>query len=117
VLTRNQLLEIARRDENGAFKVPLQRLSQVTAELQDSVMKTRMQPIGNAWTKLPRLVRDLCEELGKEIDVETRGAETEIDRQLLDMVRDPMVHIIRNARQGHCVGGTGRRFHHAVHRR
>jgi two-component system, chemotaxis family, sensor kinase CheA len=97
VLTRNQLLEIARRDENGAFKVPLQRLSQVTAELQDSVMKTRMQPIGNAWTKLPRLVRDLCEELGKEIDIETRGAETEIDRQLLDMVRDPMVHIIRNA--------------------
>jgi two-component system, chemotaxis family, sensor kinase CheA len=97
VLTRNQLLEISRRDENGAFKVPLQRLSQVTAELQESVMKTRMQPIGNAWTKLPRLMRDLCAELGKEIDIETKGADTEIDRQLLDMIRDPMVHMIRNA--------------------
>jgi two-component system, chemotaxis family, sensor kinase CheA len=97
VLTRNQLLEISRRDENSAFKVPLQRLSQVTAELQESVMKTRMQPIGNAWTKLPRLMRDLCTDLGKEIDLETRGAETEIDRQLLELVRDPMIHMIRNA--------------------
>ncbi len=97
VLTRNQLLETARRDENAAFKVPLQRLSQVTAELQDSVMKTRMQPIGNAWTKLPRLIRDLCAELGKDIDIETSGAETEIDRQLLELVRDPMLHMIRNA--------------------
>jgi two-component system, chemotaxis family, sensor kinase CheA len=97
VLTRNQLLEIARRDENSAFKVPLQRLSQVTAELQESVMKTRMQPIGNAWTKLPRLIRDLCTDLGKDIELETHGAETEIDRQLLELVRDPMVHMIRNA--------------------
>jgi two-component system, chemotaxis family, sensor kinase CheA len=97
VLTRNQLLDIARRDENNAFKVPLQRLSQVTAELQESVMKTRMQPIGNAWTKLPRLMRDLCAELGKDIEIETSGADTEIDRQLLELVRDPMLHIIRNA--------------------
>jgi two-component system, chemotaxis family, sensor kinase CheA len=97
VLTRNQLLEISRRDENSAFKVPLQRLSQVTAELQESVMKTRMQPIGNAWTKLPRLIRDLSTDLGKDIDLETHGADTEIDRQLLELVRDPMVHMIRNA--------------------
>ncbi len=97
VLTRNQLLDIARRDDNGAYKVPLQRLSQVTAELQESVMKTRMQPIGNAWTKLPRLVRDLCTELGKDLEIETFGAETEIDRQLLELVRDPMIHMIRNA--------------------
>jgi two-component system chemotaxis sensor kinase CheA len=59
VLTRNQLLEISRRHEDTEFKVPLQRLSTVTAELQDGVMKTRMQPIGNAWQKLPRIVRDL----------------------------------------------------------
>ncbi|MGL4240556.1 MAG: chemotaxis protein CheW [Beijerinckiaceae bacterium] len=97
VLTRNQLLELARRDSSDAFKVPLQRLSQVTAELQEGVMKTRMQPIGNAWTKLPRLIRDLCTELGKDIDIETSGAETEIDRQLLELVRDPMLHMIRNA--------------------
>ncbi len=97
VLTRNQLMEISRRDENSAFKVPLQRLSHVTAELQESVMKTRMQPIGTAWAKLPRLVRDLCEDLGKELDLEMNGADTEIDRQLLDLVKDPMLHMIRNA--------------------
>jgi two-component system, chemotaxis family, sensor kinase CheA len=97
VLTRNQLLEISRRGGSDAYKVPLQRLSQVTAELQESVMKTRMQPIGTAWTKLPRLMRDLCSELGKDIDIETHGAETEIDRQLLELIRDPMLHMIRNA--------------------
>ena len=97
VLTRNQLLEIERRDETSAYKAPLQRLSHVTAELQESVMKTRMQPIGNAWAKLPRLVRDLCEELGKDIDLQMSGAETEIDRQLLEMIKDPMLHMIRNA--------------------
>ena len=67
VLTRNQLLEISRRNEDTEFKVPLQRLSNVTAELQEGVMKTRMQPIGNAWQKLPRIVRDLSGELGKQI--------------------------------------------------
>lgn len=97
VLTRNQLLEISRRDENSPFKTPLQRLSHVTAELQESVMKTRMQPIGTAWSRLPRLMRDLCEELGKDIDLVTEGAETEIDRQLLELIRDPMLHMIRNA--------------------
>jgi two-component system chemotaxis sensor kinase CheA len=97
VLTRNQLLEISRRDEREAFKVPLQRLSLVTAELQETVMKTRMQPIGNAWTKLPRLIRDLCQDLGKDIELTMLGAETEIDRQLLELIKDPMLHMIRNA--------------------
>ena len=60
VLTRNQLMEISRRNEDSEFKVPLQRLSNVTTELQEGVMKTRMQPIGNAWSKLPRIVRDLA---------------------------------------------------------
>ena len=69
VLTRNQLLEIVRRQDDSDFKVPLQRLSNVTAELQEGVMKTRMQPIGNAWQKLPRVVRDLCAELGKDIEL------------------------------------------------
>jgi len=96
VLTRNQLLEIARRHEDSDFKVPLQRLSNVTAELQEGVMKTRMQPIGNAWQKLPRIVRDLCAELGKEIELEMRGAETELDRQVLELVKDPLTHLVRN---------------------
>jgi two-component system chemotaxis sensor kinase CheA len=97
VLTRNQLLEIVRRHEDSDFKVPLQRLSNVTAELQEGVMKTRMQPIGNAWQKLPRIVRDLSAELGKQIDLEMRGAETELDRQVLELVKDPLTHLVRNS--------------------
>jgi two-component system, chemotaxis family, sensor kinase CheA len=96
VLTRNQLLEIARRQEDSDFKVPLQRLSNVTAELQEGVMKTRMQPIGNAWQKLPRIVRDLCGELGKDIELKMHGAETELDRQVLELVKDPLTHLVRN---------------------
>src|SRR5580693_2151104 len=96
VLTRNQLLEIVRRNEDSDFKVPLQRLSSVTAELQEGVMKTRMQPIGNAWQKLPRVVRDLCAELGKDIELAMRGADTELDRQVLELVRDPLTHLVRN---------------------
>jgi two-component system chemotaxis sensor kinase CheA len=97
VLTRNQLLEISRRNEDTEFKVPLQRLSNVTAELQEGVMKTRMQPIGNAWQKLPRIVRDLSAELGKQIELEMHGADTELDRQVLDLIKDPLTHMVRNS--------------------
>jgi two-component system chemotaxis sensor kinase CheA len=97
VLTRNQLLEIVRRHEDSEFKVPLQRLSNVTAELQEGVMKTRMQPIGNAWQKLPRIIRDLATELGKDIELEMHGAETELDRQVLDLIKDPLTHMVRNS--------------------
>ena len=97
VLTRNQLLQLARAEETSAFTVPLQRLSQITSDLQDGVMKTRMQPIGNAWSKLPRLVRDLSNELGKRIELEMRGAETELDRQVLELIKDPLTHMVRNS--------------------
>jgi two-component system, chemotaxis family, sensor kinase CheA len=96
VLTRNQLLEIVRRHEDSDFKVPLQRLSNVTAELQEGVMKTRMQPIGNAWQKLPRIVRDVAAELGKEIELDVHGADTELDRQVLELIKDPLTHLVRN---------------------
>jgi two-component system chemotaxis sensor kinase CheA len=97
VLTRNQLMEIARRTDDSQFKLPLQRLSAVTAELQESVMKARMQPIGGLWQKLPRLVRDLSSELDKEIDIQFQGAETELDRQVLECIKDPLTHLVRNA--------------------
>ncbi|MBL1420464.1 MAG: chemotaxis protein CheA, partial [Alphaproteobacteria bacterium] len=97
VLTRNQLLEILRRQDDNEFKVPLQRLSNVTAELQEGVMKTRMQPIGNAWQKLPRIIRDLSNDLDKKIDLEMIGAETELDRQVLEMIKDPLTHMVRNS--------------------
>jgi len=60
-------------------------------------MQTRMQPIGTAWTKLSRVIRDLSEELGKKIELVQTGAETEIDRQLLEMIKDPLLHMVRNA--------------------
>jgi two-component system chemotaxis sensor kinase CheA len=97
VLTRNQLLDIVRRHDDSEFKVPLQRLSNVTAELQDGVMRTRMQPIGNAWQKLPRIVRDLSTELRKDIELEMHGADTELDRQVLERIKDPLTHMVRNS--------------------
>ena len=104
VLTRNQLLQIARvqgqqegEEATAVFVTPLQRLSQITSDLQEGVMKTRMQPIGNAWSKLPRLVRDLANELGKRIELVTTGAETELDRQVLELIRDPLTHMVRNS--------------------
>jgi two-component system chemotaxis sensor kinase CheA len=97
VLTRNQLLQLARGQENPAFSVPLQRLSHITSDLQEGVMKTRMQPIGNAWGKLPRLVRDLARDLGKRIELEMTGADTELDRQVLELIKDPLTHMVRNS--------------------
>ncbi|MDX1739004.1 MAG: Hpt domain-containing protein, partial [Alphaproteobacteria bacterium] len=97
VLTRNQLLQILRSAGDSEFNAPLQRLSHVTSELQEGVMKTRMQPIGNAWAKLPRIVRDLSIELKKKIDLQMIGAETELDRQVLDIIKDPLTHMVRNS--------------------
>ncbi|MCA3262618.1 MAG: hybrid sensor histidine kinase/response regulator [Telmatospirillum sp.] len=96
VLTRNQLLQILRSQKDSEFSVPLQRLNHVTSELQEGVMKTRMQPIGNAWSKLPRLIRDLSHELGKKIDLVMHGQETELDRQVLELIKDPLTHLVRN---------------------
>ena len=97
VLTRNQLLQMVRRMGDSEFAAPLQRLSHCTSELQEGVMKTRMQPIGNAWSKLPRIVRDLSHELSKKIDLQMHGAETELDRQVLDLIKDPLTHMVRNS--------------------
>ena len=97
VLTRNQLMQISRNEKDSEFTVPLQRLSQVTSELQEGVMKTRMQPIGNAWSKLPRLVRDLSIDLNKKIDLQMLGADTELDRQVLELIKDPLTHMVRNS--------------------
>jgi two-component system chemotaxis sensor kinase CheA len=97
VLSRNQLLRLHGEASDDPYTLPLQQLSAITAELQDTVMQTRMQPIGLAWKVLPRLVRELSRELGKEVALDLSGAETEVDRQLLDAVRDPILHIVRNA--------------------
>ena len=96
VLNRNQLLELTRHRENDTVKAPLQRLSGLTTDLQDAVMRARMQPVGRLFSGLPRLVRELCAECNKKIDLVTDGADTELDRQLIEVLRDPLTHLIRN---------------------
>ncbi|MHA1537531.1 MAG: hybrid sensor histidine kinase/response regulator [Alphaproteobacteria bacterium] len=97
VLTRNQLLQMVRGREDSEFEFPLQRLSHITTDLQEGVMKTRMQPIKNAWAKLPRIVRDLAMESKKKIDLQMLGGDTELDRQVLDLIKDPLMHMVRNS--------------------
>ncbi|MEO9189809.1 MAG: chemotaxis protein CheA [Acetobacteraceae bacterium] len=97
VLTRNQLLQLARGEQDSRFAAPLQRLSHITSDLQEGVMKTRMQPIGHAWNKLPRMVRELAHDLGKRIELVMLGAETELDRQVLELIKDPLTHMVRNS--------------------
>ncbi|MDA0782904.1 MAG: chemotaxis protein CheW [Rickettsiales bacterium] len=97
VLTRNQLMQIMRQQQDSAFNLALQRLNGITTEIQESVMKTRMQPVGNAWTKLPRIIRDLSVELGKKIELKMTGEDTELDRHLLEAITDPLTHMIRNS--------------------
>lgn len=96
VLNRNQLLEITRNRENDPVKPPLQRLSGLTTDLQDAVMRARMQPVGRLYSSLPRLMRELSSDLRKKIDLVTDGADTELDRQLIEVLRDPLTHLIRN---------------------
>lgn len=97
VLTRNQLLQLLRTNTSSDFASPLQRLNHITSELQEQVMKSRMQPISSAWSPFPRLVRDLSKDLGKKIELHQLGAETELDRQLLEFIKDPLTHMVRNS--------------------
>ena len=97
VLTRNQLLQMVRGRDDSEFEFPLQHLSHITTDLQEGVMKTRMQPIKNAWAKLPRIVRDLAMESKKKIELEMIGGDTELDRQVLDLIKDPLMHMVRNS--------------------
>ncbi len=97
VLTRNQLMQILQGRTDNEFAGSLQRLSGVTSELQEGVMKLRMQPIETACVKLPRIVRDIARDLGKKIELTIEGGKTEIDRQVLEMIRDPITHLVRNA--------------------
>jgi two-component system chemotaxis sensor kinase CheA len=83
-LTRNQLLELTRRENDDTIKAPLQRLSGLISDLQDAVMRARMQPVGRLFGGLPRLVREVAAEVGKKIHLVTEGAETALDRQLID---------------------------------
>ena len=97
VLTRNQILQFNVEREDPALNATSQRLNLITTELQEGVMKTRMQPIGVVWNKLPRVVRDMATTLGKQIHLQMDGAETELDRTIIEAIKDPLMHVIRNS--------------------
>jgi two-component system, chemotaxis family, sensor kinase CheA len=97
VLTRNQILQFNTEREDAALNATSQRLNLITTELQEGVMKTRMQPIGMVWNKLPRVVRDLAVAFGKQIQLVMDGAETELDRTIIEAIKDPLVHLVRNS--------------------
>ncbi len=97
VLTRNQILQVASTRDEAALAAPAQHLNLLTTELQEGVMKTRMQPIGNVWNKFPRVVRDLAVECQKAIRIEMEGADTELDKTIIEAIKDPLTHLVRNA--------------------
>jgi two-component system chemotaxis sensor kinase CheA len=97
VLARNQILQYTITQKNASFLATSQRLSLITTELQEGVMKTRMQPIANVWGRFPRVVRDLASACGKEVFIQMEGSETELDRTIIEAIKDPLTHIVRNA--------------------
>jgi two-component system, chemotaxis family, sensor kinase CheA len=97
VLARNQLLQFSSSNLDSGFQAISQRLNRIAGELQEEVMKTRMQPIGNVWNKFPRTVRDLALSCGKKVKLEMQGQDTELDRTILEAVKDPLTHLVRNS--------------------
>lgn len=97
VLARNQLLQMSVRREDLGLNATSQRLNLITGKLQEGVMKTRLQPIGHIWGKLPRLVRDLSSAFGKQIRLEMEGADIELDKTITEAIQDPLIHLVRNS--------------------
>jgi len=96
VLARNQILQFSTTQQDTAFLNTSQRLNLITTELQEGVMKTRMQPIGNIWSKFPRVVRDLALACGKKVRIEMEGKQTDLDKTIIEAIKDPLTHLVRN---------------------
>jgi len=98
VLARNQILQLAGGAQTDPqFVQTTQRLNVITTELQAGVMKTRMQPVGNVWSKFPRVVRDVATQCGKKVRIEMDGKDTELDKTIIEAIKDPLTHLIRNS--------------------
>jgi two-component system, chemotaxis family, sensor kinase CheA len=97
VLLRNQIVQYTNSTEDSGLMSTCQRLNLLTTELQEGVMKTRMQPIGNVWSKFPRTVRDVALSCGKQARLEMEGKETELDKTIIEAIKDPLTHLVRNA--------------------
>ncbi len=96
VLARNQVIQFSDTQTDSAFTATCKQLSLITSDLQEGVMKTRMQPISTIFQKMPRVVRDLAIALGKEVQLKIEGAETELDRSIIETIKDPLTHLVRN---------------------
>ena len=96
VLARNQIIRFSTKFKDNGFAATCQHLSLLTAELQEGVMKTRLQPISSIWQKFPRVTRDLAIASGKEVEVEMEGADTELDKSIIETIKDPLTHLLRN---------------------
>ncbi|PYX46578.1 MAG: histidine kinase [Acidobacteria bacterium] len=96
-LARNQLLQFSNRTQDAGLQAVSQRVNLIASELQEEVMKTRMQPIANLWNKFPRTVRDLALNCGKDVRLEMEGQDTELDRTIIEAIKDPLTHLVRNA--------------------
>lgn len=96
VLIRNQILELSKTHQSNVFDASFTNLDMITGEIQRSLMTTRMQPISVVWSKMPRIVRDLAAQLGREIEIQMQGENTELDKTIIEAITDPMTHIIRN---------------------
>ncbi|MGB9236901.1 MAG: chemotaxis protein CheW, partial [Terriglobales bacterium] len=108
VLARNQILQFTRAREETNLVTTGQRLNLIATELQESVMKTRMQPIGSVWSRFPRTVRDVALSCGKRVRIEMEGEGTELDKTLIEAIKDPLTHLVRNAAD-HGIESTERR--------
>jgi two-component system chemotaxis sensor kinase CheA len=97
VLTRNQITQYSAGHSDATLSSSTQKLNLLTSELQEEVMKTRMQPISNLFDKFPRVVRDVAMGCGKQVQIEMEGKETELDKSLLEAIKDPLTHIVRNS--------------------
>jgi two-component system chemotaxis sensor kinase CheA len=127
VLGRNQVRQLLERSTQVGVKSVLQNLDLVTTELQENIMNTRMQPIRVLFDRMPRLVRDMAQKLGKTVELETSGGHVELDRSIIESLADPMTHMLRNALdhgledpRGRAVLGkreAGRVWVHAYHER
>ncbi len=97
VLSRNRLVQIAAQLSDPELITANQRMSLVVTDLQEQIMKTRMQPIGNVFNKFPRIVRDLSRGAKKQVQLRIEGAETELDRSIIEVIKDPLTHMVRNS--------------------
>lgn len=97
VLARNQVLQYTSTQRSVELAGTSQRLNLITSELQEGIMKTRMQPISNIWSKFPRVVRDVARSCGRQVALEMEGQDTELDRTLIESIKDPLTHLVRNA--------------------